>query len=54
MVMILMNLKQRKYKINQNKKLTATYTPKGMDIDAIILNLKLWTIIQFKQQPFRT
>ena len=52
--MILMNLKQRKYKINRNKKLTATYTPKGMDIDATILNLKLWMIIQFKQQPFRT
>ena len=52
--MILMNLKQRKYKINRNEKLTAAYTPKGMDIDAIILNLKLWTIIQFKQQPFRT
>ena len=52
--MILMNLKQRKYKINRNKKLTATYTPKGMDIDAIILNLKLCTTIQFKQQTVRT
>ena len=39
MVMMLMNLKQRKYKINRNKKLTATYTLKGMDIDAIIFEI---------------
>ena len=31
-----MNLKQRKYKINQNKKSTASYTLKGMDIDAFL------------------
>ena len=29
----------RKYKINRNKKLTATYTLKGMDIDAIIFEI---------------
>ena len=35
MVMMLLNLKQRKYKINRNKKLTAKY----VDIGAIIFEI---------------
>ena len=40
-----MNLKQRKYKINRNNKLTATYTLKGVDINAIIFEIMDYNLI---------